>query len=26
LLTLPDKPGLGIELHPDALKEFGVHG
>jgi D-galactarolactone cycloisomerase len=23
LLTLPEKPGLGIELNPDALKEFG---
>jgi L-alanine-DL-glutamate epimerase-like enolase superfamily enzyme len=26
LLTLPDKPGLGIELNPDALKQYGVHG
>lgn len=23
LLTLPEKPGLGIELNPDSLKEFG---
>jgi D-galactarolactone cycloisomerase len=23
-LTLPDKPGLGIELNRDALKRFGV--
>ncbi len=23
LLTLPDAPGLGIELHPDALTRFG---
>lgn len=22
-LTLPDKPGLGIELNPDAMKRFG---
>ena len=26
LLTLPDKSGLGIELNPDALKQYGVHG
>jgi L-alanine-DL-glutamate epimerase-like enolase superfamily enzyme len=24
LLTLPDKPGLGIELNRDALKRFGI--
>jgi len=24
MLTLPDKPGLGIELNRDALKRFGV--
>jgi L-alanine-DL-glutamate epimerase-like enolase superfamily enzyme len=24
MLTIPDKPGLGIELNREALKRFGV--
>jgi L-alanine-DL-glutamate epimerase-like enolase superfamily enzyme len=23
-LTVPDKPGLGLEFDPDALKRYGV--
>src|SRR6478735_3529831 len=26
MLTLPDKPGLGIELNPDALAKYGDRG